>query len=274
MGNGLFSEHADRARRGQWRIPDLPWDEPVRYCGESRRERTICKLDMLEVSEAMYHFQLGARARMGDYMVLSWDRDSAFLECLEWHDTDEIRHLRGLRRLIEALRQSGDDLPAAKKKPPPSHLWNVARSSPDSWDTNALLVDLLVDEAASRALYAAVARRSHVPLVRAVFAACGEDDMRHEEYMLTFLRARLAHRRLLTLQMRAVAHVALLQSAYRPYYASFAGATHSTRESVAIELFRAASRVLGELGPAWKKLPPARVLHAADRSPWLLWLLR
>lgn len=277
MGNELFSEHAERARRCQWHLRDLPWDEPIAFCGSTRRERTICKLDMLDVTEALYHFQLGARTRMGQHMISAWTGDDGLAECVEWHDIDENRHLRALRRLTGRLKVSGDPLTTRKQTSSPAKMWGIGRNGNGAALSEHSIVNLLIDEAVTGSLFGSVSRRSHVPLVRAVCGACADDDHRHGEYLVALLRTRLEGThpaRVMAIQTKAVRHVARLQGAFRPYLRAFAGATHSDTASVATELFRSISKVLGELGPAWNKYPPARLVHTADRSPWLLWLLR
>lgn len=277
MGMDAFVEHAERARHGQWAVDELPWDEPLEFCGANLREQTICKLDMLDVAEAMYHLELGARVRMGDFMLRSWSADAARTECVEWHDADEQRHVRVLRRLIDRLTDAGEPVPARTHKASPKRMWRVACSSRDRLSNDTMLLNMLVDEAVCKTLYEALARRSHIPLIRATYAACAADEDRHMQYLLALCRARLREHNGLAasaMQARVVAHVAQVQSAFRPYLGSFAGACHSTPESVASEIFRAVSHVLSDLGPKWQRSPVTRLVHTADRSPWLIWLLR
>lgn len=277
MAKQLFADHAERGQRGQWQLEDLPWDEPVEFCGESAREKALNKLDLLEVAQSLYHFQLGARIRMGDHLVRSWLDDEPLAECLEWHDLDDQRHIRGLRRLMVTLRNAGPDISRNATKIDPRRMWQVSHGAPSRPDDDRLLLRLLVDEFVCRALFGQVGRRSHVPLVKALFNACAQDDERHVGYLSDLHRSRSAASGTLgrTLQQAStVAHVARVQNAFRPYLRSFAGATHSSHDDVAIEIFRAISQGLSATGPAWERSPLARLIHTADRSPWLLWLLR
>ncbi|MBI5534637.1 MAG: hypothetical protein HY898_18065 [Deltaproteobacteria bacterium] len=273
----MFEGHAERARRGQWQIEDLPWDEPIRFCGTSKRDQILCKLDTVDLAGVMYHLQLGARMRMGDHLLRSWNHDRALLECLEWHDGDEHRHVRVLRRLIDALQSKGET-PARNDRPlSPDRLWRVAYSSRERLSDDRVLLNMLIDEAVSRTLFGMVAGSSGIPLVRATFDACSQDDVRHVEY-LTLMAARrfesLGSYELAFLHGAAVLHTARLQSALRPYIGSFAGASRQSAEAVVTAVFGAASRVLSDLGANWKQSPVMRLVHSADRSPWLLWLLR
>lgn len=277
MARELFAEHAERGRRGQWRLEELPWDEPVAFCGASERERTINKLDIIDAAQAMYHYQLGARIRMGDFISRPWSAEEAMAECLEWHDIDEQRHLRGLRRLVVTVRAAGNSVGVVSDKTDPRRMWRVAQTGPLRLDDQRLLLNLLVDEVVAKTLYDAVGKRCHLPLARALFQSCGQDEERHIEYLMALYRARGPSAGALDatrLQAGAVAHVARIQSAFRPYFRSFAGITHDTSEGVATEIFRAISRTLSSLGPAWERYPLARLIHTADRSPWLLWILR
>jgi hypothetical protein len=277
MTKEWFAEHAERGRRGQWRLEELPWDEPVEFCGASEREKTINKLDLIDVAQAMYHFQLGARIRMGDHISRAWSDEEALAECLEWHDIDEQRHLRGLRRLMITLRSAGNAVGMNNNKVDPRRMWRVAQTSPLKLDDERLLMNLLVDEVVAHTLFDAVGRRCHVALARALFQSCADDERRHIDYLLALHRMRGIHGGLLDitrLQAGSVAHIARVQGAFRPYLRAFAGATHDTPEGVATEIFRSVSQVLSGLGPAWDRYPLARLIHTADRSPWLLWVLR
>jgi hypothetical protein len=277
MSGPLFESHAERARRGQWGIEDLPWDEPIRFPGASKREQMLCKLDTVDLANAMYHLQLGARMRMGDHLLRSWRHDPALLECMEWHDLDEQRHVRALRRLVDALSHRGES-PARRGRPlSPERLWRVVYSSRERLSDERLLLHLLIDEAVSRTLFNLVASQSHMPLVRATFEACAQDDVRHVEYLSSMVDERfgsLGHREMALLHGAAVLHIARLQSALRPYVGSFAGGANSSAETIVTSIFGAASRVLDGLGPSWKNSTVMRLVHTADRSPWLLWLLR
>ncbi len=277
MATEMFAEHAERGRRGQWRLEEMPWDEPIEFCGSTEREKTLNKLDLIDGAQAMYHFQLGARIRMGDYISRAWSSEEALAECLEWHDIDEQRHLRGLRRLTVTLEAAGNDVRVINNKTDPRRMWRVSQTGPLRLDDDRLLLNLLVDEVVSKTLYEAVGRRCHLPLARALFQSCAQDEERHVEYVLALHRSRgVSHRALETtrLQAGAVAHVARIQGAFRPYFRAFAGITHDTTEAVATEIFRSISKVLSTLGPGWEGYPLARLIHTADRSPWLLWILR
>lgn len=278
MGTDRFTQRAVEARRGQWRLPDLPWDEPVKLAGASRRERMLCKFDLLDACDAIYHLKLGARKRMGEMFMRAWNDEEPLLESLEWLDTDELRHLRALRRLEGALRTAGREEPDNEHRTDPTRMWRVARcprNRPTSVETLALR--MLVDESAGQCLLLAMSRQTRVPLARAVFAACAEDDGRHADLMSGLvLRAteQSSPVRVVAMQSILIAHVARLQSALRPYFRSFAGVTGGTTESIATDVFHAISHSVGKLGTAWTRYPTARVVHAADRSPWMLWLLR
>jgi hypothetical protein len=277
MVDDVFRGHAERARRGQWNLEELPWDEPIELCGASKRERLMCKLDMIELANAMYHFQLGARIRMGDQLVRAWPPAEHLADCMEWHDLDEQRHVRGLRKLLARLAASGDPVPPRNEHQDPARLWSVTYSSRERLDADRVLMNMLVDESVAQALFELVAKLGHVPLVRALFDACAQDDARHFGYLVDLARQRFdarAPRLLPVLQARVVAHVANLQSAFRPHLGAFAGASHSSRENVASGIFRAASRALGDIGPEWQRGAVTRLVHSADRSPWLVWLLR
>lgn len=278
MGKMLFSHHADQALRGQWRLNDLPWDEPVRLGGASRRERLLCKLDLLDICEAMYHFKLGARARMGELHVRAWSEENQLSECLEWLDADELRHLTALRKLHAALRQAEKESPDGQRRPAPSRMWK-AHKCPRQRKLGAptLALRTLVDEAITKTLFRSVARGNHVPLVRAVFGSCERDDERHVAMLTDMLVPWVADMNpvlVVALQGEVIAHVARLQAAFRPYFRPFASVTGSTTESIASELFRSVSQAVTGLGPAWVRYPTARIVHTADRSPWMLWLLR
>jgi hypothetical protein len=277
MTGQLFESHAERARRGQWELEELPWDEPIHFCGASRRERLLCKLDTVDMVHVMYHLQLGARMRLGDYQVRAWRQDRDLLACVEWHDTDEQRHVRVLRKLIGTLTAKGESLERNDRPSSPEHIWKVAYSSRDRMNDERVLLHMLIDEAACRTLFAEVAARSRIPLVRAAFAACAQDDLRHGEYLTVLARERFEHLSsyaLARLRASALMHVARLQSALRPHIPSFSGCGRGTPESVVAGVFAAASRALSELGPDWQRSALMRVVHVADRGPWMLWLLR
>lgn len=273
----LFESHADRARRGQWQASEMPWDEPVRLCGESKREQTLCKLDMLDVVTAMYHLQLGARGRLGRHMVRWWEQDDSMLSCMEWHDADEQRHVQVLRRLLRLIASKGEAVTRKNRPLDPKPLWEVTRGPTERLGADRLLLHMLIDESVSRALFAMVASESHVPLVRAVFDACAQDDARHVEYLTSMAAVRFDGVQpylLAGLHASAVWHVSKLQGALRPYLSAFAGAAHTSQDRVVSTLFGAASRSLGDLGDGWKRAPLMRLVHEADHSPWLLWALR
>lgn len=278
MGMDPYSELAEHARRGQWRLPDLPWDEPVKFAGSTRRERLLCKFDLLDASEALYHFKLGARRRMGELYLRAWTEHDQLTECLEWLDTDELRQLKALRRLHKALFAAGQDGPDGKRRASPERMWSVSkcpRGMP--MDVESLALRLLVDEAVTHNLFRSMARQSHVPLARAVFNVCARDDERHGQLMKAMLGEGLVKAnpvRVVALQGVVIAYVARLQNAFRPYFRSYASVTGTTTENVASDIFRAISGAVGDLGPAWVRYPTARIVHSADRSPWMLWLLR
>lgn len=272
-----FESHADRARRGQWLVKDMPWDEPLRLCGENKREQTLCKLNMVDVVTAMYHLQLGARGRLGRHMVQWWEQDDAMLSCMEWHDADEQRHVQVLRRLLAAVSSKGETVTRNDRPLHPKPLWEVTRGPSERLGPDRLLLHMLIDEAVSRALFAIVARDSHVPLVRAVFDACAQDDGRHVDYLTSMAALRyegVPSYVMVGLHASAVWHVSRLQGALRPYLSAFAGVTHSSQDRIVTTLFGAASRALGELGEGWKSAPLVKLVHGADHSPWMLWVLR
>jgi hypothetical protein len=277
MSGQLYESHAERARRGQWEIDDLPWDEPIRFCGSSKREQLLCKLDNVDLTNVMYHLQLGARMRMGDHMLRTWRNEPALLDCLEWHDIDEQRHVRVLRRLLTKLSGKGDAVARNDRPTSPASLWSATYSSREKLGADRMLLHLLIDEAVSRTLFNNVAARSRIPLVRAVFAACAQDDVRHVEYLTVLAKDRFDKLSLLesaALHAAAVLHLAKLQSAFRPYVGSFAHGVNGSADSVVSAVFGATSRVLSDLGPGWQRSPLMRIVHAADRSAWMLWLLR
>lgn len=278
MGLDRYADLAEQARRGQWRLGDLPWDEPVKFSGSSRRERLLCKLDLVDAGEALYHFKLGARKRMAELHTRAWTEDHRMAPCVEWMDADELRQLQSLRRLLEAVRSADAEGPEAKRRASPRRMWRVSRSSrPGRTALPPLAVRMLVDEAAAHTLFRTLARDSHVPLVRAVTSLCAEDDDRHRHLLKSLIRDEIEEAspaQTVALQGIAIAHIARLQSALRPYFRSFASVTHSTTANVASEIFRAIAESLGDLGPAWVRYPTARIVHGADRSPWMLWLLR
>jgi hypothetical protein len=256
----------------------LPWDEPVKLPGGSRRERLLAKLDLIEACEAVYHLKLGARTRMGALFLRAWRDDSAVVDCLEWLDADELRHLRCLRQLEHAIRSAEQDGPETERRAEPARMWSVGRCPAGApAELDALALRALVDEAATQCLLLSMSRQTRVPLARAVFSSCARDDGRHAALLGAIATQALEGTgpvHVVRMQGLVIRHVARLQSALRPYFPSFAAVTGGTIENVASELFRAVSQVVGELGPAWVRYPTARVVHAADRSPWMLWLLR
>ncbi len=257
----------------------MPWDEPVKLPGGSRRERLLAKLDLIEACEAVYHLKLGARTRMGALFLRGWGNDGAVVDCLEWLDTDELRHLRSLRQLRHAVHTAEQDGPETERRADPSRMWSVGRCPPRGTPSglDALALRALVDEAATQCLLSTMSRQTRVPLARAVFSSCARDDSRHVS-LLGALAAQSMEgtgpMHVLRMQGLVIGHVARLQNALRPYFPSFAAVTGGTIENVASELFRSVSQAVGDLGPAWVRYPTARVVHAADRSPWMLWLLR
>lgn len=277
MSGQLYGSHAERAKRGQWEIGDLPWDEPIRFCGSSKREQMLCKLDTVDLTGVMYHLQLGARMRIGDHMLRTWCEDPALLDCIEWHDVDEQRHVCALRRLLSLLTSKGDTVQRNDRPRSQQKLWQVVYSSRERLGADRMLLHLLIDEAVFRTLFNDVGSKSRIPLVRATFEACAQDDVRHVEYLTVLAKERfgkLSAYELAPLHGAAVLHIARLQGALRPYVGSFSGCGRGTAQSVVSSVFGAASRVLSDLGPAWQDSPLMRVVHAADRSAWMLWLLR
>jgi hypothetical protein len=277
MSGQLFECHAERARRGQWTIEDLPWDEPIHFTGSSKREQMLCKFDTLDLASALYHLQLGARVRLGDHAVRSWNKDNALLECLEWHDADEQRHVCALRRLIHLLESKGETIARNNRPLSPDSLWRVTYSSKERLSDDRVLLNMLIDEAACRTLFGLIASSSGIPLVRAAFDACAQDDIRHVEYLSAMAVRRfnaIAQHEVAVLHGAAVLHTARLQSALRPFVGSFASVSRSSAEAVVSAVFGTTSRVLCDLGPSWRQSPVMRLVHTADRSPWLLWLLR
>ena len=277
MGEVVFRAHADRARRGQWKLEELPWDEPIKFDGSSKRERVISGLDILDLSGVLYHFLLGSRLRMGHHVLHSWSEDESLQVCLEFHDVDEQRHVQAFRQLIALLHKTSHGMVGNGEAASHVRLWRVTYPSRGRLDADRMLVDLLVDEAVTRTLLLMIANSSHVPLVRAVFEACARDDVRHVEYLTTMAQARLealSAARVAALQAHTVVHVGQVQSALRRHFRSFASVANSSTDQVASEIFGAASRAIGELGSSWRSSPLARMIHGADRSPWILWLLR
>lgn len=275
MGEPSFQHHAERARRGQWEVDDFPWDEPLSLSSGSKREQTLSKLDLLDVMTSLYHLQLGARGRLGRQLVSWWGPDEALLSCMEWHDADEQRHVHVLRRLLSLVSSKGESVSRNDRPLDPSPLWRVARSGTGSADE--ALLHTLIDEAVSRTLFSRMATDNRIPLVRAVFDACAKDEARHVEYLTAMARLRFEGEpphRLVKLHASAVWHVGRLLSAVRPYLASYAGATHSAQDQIASAMFGAASGALSALGDGWKTAPLMRLVHGADSSPWMLWILR
>ena len=220
MGLNRYENLAEQARRGQWRLRDLPWDEPLRFSGSNRRERLLHKLDLLDAGEALYHFTLGTRKRMAELHLRAWTDDHRTASCLEWMDADELRHLQALRRLLETLHAAEREAPEAKRRANPRRMWRVSLAPRTGGSTLApLAIRMLVDEAAGHALFRTLARESHVPLVRAISAVCAEDDIRHRRLLQSLIRDDLDGNhpvRTIGLQGVAIAHIARLQSAFRP----------------------------------------------------------
>jgi hypothetical protein len=277
MIDEMFAGHAQRALRGQWKLEDLPWDEPLEYSGTTKRDRVICRLDTLDLTDALYHFLLGSRARMGDHVLRSWSEQESLKACVELHDGDQLRHVQGFRRLVGLLRKS--DAATTPNGAPVQYarLWRATHLPRLGGDLDRMLIEMLVDEAVTRTLLLMVAGSSHVPLVRALFDTCAQDDVRHVDYLAALVRKRvegLSGAQTAALQARTVVHVARLQSAFRPHFRSFASVSSCATDQVATEIFGAASRVIGDIGPSWQSSLIARLIHGADRSPWLLWLVR
>ncbi|HQK16917.1 MAG TPA: hypothetical protein PLJ27_05655 [Polyangiaceae bacterium] len=278
MGSQRFSERAEEARRAQWRLNDLPWDERIRLAGDSRRERLLAKLDLLGACEALYHLKLGARSRAGTLYFHTWKQDDPIIECLEWLDTDELRHLRTLRRLIQTVHSSEQEDIEAKPHADPTRMWRVGRNprgGPSSLEAEELRA--LVDEATTRCLLSTISRQSRVPIVRAAFSSCARDDGRHIAFLSDLAKLSLNHddtMHVVRMQGVVLRHIARIQSSLRPYFRVFAAVTDATIDNVASEVFRAVSAVVADLGTPWVRYPTARVIHEADRSPWMLWLLR
>ncbi len=65
MGSQRFSERAEEARRAQWRLNDLPWDERIRLAGDSRRERLLAKLDLLYLEAGRPHHRMSGMVGHG-----------------------------------------------------------------------------------------------------------------------------------------------------------------------------------------------------------------
>ncbi len=275
MSEPSFQHHAERARRGQWEVHTLPWDEPLNLSSGSKREQTLSKLDLLDVVTSLYHLKLGARGRLGRQLVRWWGPDEALLSCMEWHDADEQRHVQVLRRLLSLVSSKGEQVSRNDRPLDPSPLWRVAADGKGAADQ--ALLHTLIDEAVMRTLFSRVATDNRIPLVRAVFDAAAQDEARHVDYLTAMAILRFEGEpphRLVKLHASAVWHVGRLLAALRPYLASFAGATHSSQDQIASAMFGAASNALSDLGEGWKTAPLMRLVHRADSSPWMLWILR